>query len=457
MSPASGLPRRVHCTGVAGGGVSVLAGLLASLEHEVSGSDRAGVPATLVAAGVRAAHDDGPALAAQADLLVRSAAVPDDDAEVSAARDAGVPVIKYAEALGRLMAGRRGVAVAGTHGKTTTAALTAHLLQHAGRAPAWIVGGRPLGLPSSAWGRGEILVAEACEYDLSFLQLGYEVAVITGVAADHLDCFGDLEGVRAAFRRFAARVPPGGTLVLGPGLAPEGLIDDAPPERVVAVDHSLRLESLQPDDQGWRGELLVDGERRLPLRCPLWGTHNLHNALCALAAARAVGVEVEVGLAGLASFAGVGRRLQDRGEQPLADGGRVRLVDDFAHHPDALAAAAEALTRHLPGRRRVALFQPHQVSRTEEHLDQFIEVLGRFDVVGLCDIFVARDARPERAADLVEILAERAGPHVRRLGPAASADAAARALLRPDDVCVVMGAGDVDGLARRLGGEPAGP
>jgi len=493
----TGLPPRVHCVGVAGGGLSVLARLLLQCGHRVSGSDRAAVAPALLRAGLQLSQGAGCEHARAADLLVRSAAVPDDDREVTAARAAGVPVLKYAEALGRIMAGRRGVAVAGTHGKTTSTALVAHLAQHAGLEPAWVVGGLPRGLPACSWGRGEVLVAEACEYDHSFLQLDYQVGVITGVAADHLDCFGDLDGVWRAFQRFAARLPPGGTLVLGPGLSREQLLGEAPdsaydaacagalaeapdasaraslhsPEgeprapsagvsprgRVVSVDETLRLERLVAGPDGWRGDLLLDDGRRLPLLCPLWGRHNLGNALCALLAVHALGVDWEQGLAGLASFEGVGRRLHDRGELHLTPGASVRLIDDFAHHPDALRAAAEALASHLPGRRRVALFQPHQVSRTEEHLDAFVTALGHFDAVGLCDIFVARDARPERADALAETLAQRAGQHVQRLGPAASADAAARALLRPGDACVVMGAGDIDGLARRLAAGPAGP
>lgn len=452
---ATGLPRRVHCVGVGGGGVSALARLLAGCGHVVSGSDRGAARADLAAAGVETWRGSDPGRATGAGLVVRSAAVPDADPEVAAARAAGVPVVKYAQALGRLMARRRGVAVAGTHGKTTTTALLAYILRACGRDPGWLVGGSPRNLPSAGWGAGSDFVAEACEFDHSFLELPYEVAVLTGVAADHLDCFGDLAGVEAAFRRFVGRIPARGVLVQGPGV-PTGL-DLAVPAGVTrhVVAQELRFGAVQATAQGWAGRLEAGG-RWLPFRCLLWGRHNLENAACALVAARALGIPWEVGVDALAGFQGVARRLQVLSEGSAAGAGAL-IVDDFAHHPEALEAAAAALVVHLPGRRRVALFQPHQVSRTEDFLDGFARALQAFDVVGLCDIFAARDAHPERAETVVAALAVRGGAHVVRIGPAAAADERARALLRAGDACAVMGAGDIDGLAQRLAGTPAGP
>jgi UDP-N-acetylmuramate--alanine ligase len=231
----------------------------------------------------------------------------------------------------------------------------------------------------------------------------------------------------------------------------------APGVRVLRVDEACALVDAIPDDAGWCATVRDAHGRQWPVRTRLWGRHNLDNVRCALVAAAAVGVPLEACLDGLAGFRGVARRLTDRGEVPLAAGGCARLIDDFAHHPDALSAAALALADHLPGRRRVALFQPHQVSRTENFLQAFAEALAGFDAVGLCDIFVARDRRPERAGAVLDALVGLAGAHVSRLGPAATAEPAARALLRPDDACVVMGAGDIDGLAARLAGAPARP
>jgi UDP-N-acetylmuramate--alanine ligase len=451
-----GLPRRIHCVGIGGGGLSALAGLLAERGHEVSGSDSSEAFAAedLARRGIAVRRGHAAVHLGGAELLIRSAAVPDSNPEVAAARARAVPVIKYSEALGRLMVGRRGVAVAGTHGKSTTTALVAHLLRASGADPAWIVGARPLSLPAAAgWGEGRAVVAEACEYDLSFLNLQYEVALVTGVSPDHLDCFGTAEAVRAAFCRFAERLPPGGTLVLGadaPGDLPLAL---HPSVRVWHVQDHLHLDRIQEDECGFRGWVEGGAWGRGEFRLPLLGRHNLDNLRAALLAVVALDVPLWFVLPHVASFTGVARRLQDLGEQPLLgelEGQSLRLIDDFAHHPEALRATAAALRARFPRRRLVGLFQPHQVSRTEDFLEGFVQSLAGFDVLGLCDIFIARDSHPERAEAVCAALAEALGQRCVRLGGAPSADERAQALLLPGDVCVIMGAGDIDGLAGRL-------
>jgi UDP-N-acetylmuramate--alanine ligase len=442
--------------------LSALASLLASCGHAVSGSDRnppgEALVESLLAAGVSlepghaAEHIEG------VELLIRSAAVPDSNPEVEAAQRAGVPVLKYSEALGRLMSTRRGLAVAGTHGKTSTTAMAAHLLRAAGADPAWIVGGQPLGMPPFGWGSDGPMIVEACEYDCSFLNLSYDVALVTGVAVDHLDCFGDFDGVLAAFRRFCAGVSAGGQLVLGPGVAE--LLEPQLPSgaTLIQVDEVLPLRSAHPEAGGWRASLGRAGDAvEHSVWLPLLGRHDLDNMRCALVAAHCSGVPMDELLPHVASFAGVGRRLQALGTAPLPGAGRVTVVDDFAHHPDALAAALAAARSHFADRRVVAVFQPHQVSRTEDLFDGFTRALRGFDVVALCDIFVTRDAHPERAQELCSRLARESGPHVVRVGPAAAAMDRLHALLRPDDLCLVMGAGDVDGLAERLVGAAARP
>jgi len=452
------LPRQIHCVGVGGGGLSALAGLLVRRGHVVTGSDGAPGfrPGALAGQGVTAfaGHDARHVAAAQ--LVVRSAAVPEDNPEVEEARRRDVPVLKYAEALGRLMSDRVGVAVAGTHGKTTTTALVAHLLRGAGRDPGWILGGNPLSLPDpAAWGGGAHFVAEACEYDLSFLQLQYRVALVNSVAPDHLDCFGDARGVREAFARFAARLPAGGALVLGSDV-PASLEWPVPPGvAVLRAGQDLFLAEFREDAGGFHAA--VDG--RLgggSFDMTLLGRHNLDNLLAALLVVKSCGVAVEDALPHVSSFRGVARRLQDLGESgPRRATGvprDVRIVDDFAHHPDALRAAASAVRSRWPARRVVGVFQPHQVSRTADFLDGFATALRCFDEVLLCDIFVARDREPQRAEELVGALAARTGRGAYRVGPARACDAAVAARLRAGDVCLVMGAGDVDGLAGRLAG-----
>jgi UDP-N-acetylmuramate--alanine ligase len=451
------LPRRIHCLGIGGGGLSALAGLLAGRGHLVSGCDSSPhfAGAELAAHGVTVRRGHHPDHLGEAELLIRSVAVPDHNPELEAARARDLPILKYSEALGRLMVGRRGVAVAGTHGKTTTTALVAHLLRCCGNDPAWIVGGRPLTLPGPAgWGQGRAMVVEACEYDLSFLNLHYEVGLVTSVAPDHLDCFGDERGVREAFGRFAGRIPAGGTLILGPGVPGDVTLSVPAGARTWHVEDHLHLDGIREDEHGFRG--LVEGGAwgRGEFRLPLLGRHNLENLRAALLAVLALGLPLWFVLPHVARFRGVGRRLQDLGE---TDAPAVRVIDDFAHHPDALSAAAAAVRSRFPGRRVVGVFQPHQVSRTQDFLGGFGDVLGAFDRVALCDIFVARDEHPERADDLANELVRLGGSHVARVGPALAAEPAVRALLEPGDVCLVMGAGDIDGLAGRLAREAARP
>jgi UDP-N-acetylmuramate--alanine ligase len=451
-----GLPRRIHCVGVGGGGLSALAALLAERGHTVSGSDNsAGFSGDELAGrgvDVRRGHDA--AWLGDAELVIRSAAVPDSNPEVHAALEQRIPVLKYSEALGRVMAGKRGIAVAGTHGKTTTTALVAHLLRACGTDPAWVVGGKPLSLPGAAgWGGGPAMVAEACEYDLSFLNLHYDVAVVTGVAPDHLDCFGDEAGVRQAFARFAARLPAGGTLVLGSGVPGDLALPAPPGVRVWRVQDQLHLDGIDEDESGFRGRVEGGAWGRGEFALELLGRHNLENLRAALLAVLATGVPLWFALPHVESFRGVARRLQDLGETE----GAVRLIDDFAHHPDAILAAASALRRRFPRRRLVGVFQPHQVCRTEDFLDGFARALSAFDRVLLCDIFVARDRHPERAGPLIAKLAARIGEKAACVGPAATSDDACLSQLLAHDVCAVMGAGDIDALAARLARVAARP
>lgn len=450
------LPDHVHCVGVRGGGLSALARLLVQRGHQVSGSDANGPSPELQELGVRMTADGSSCLPDGVGLLVRSAAVPEHAPEVLAARAAGVPTLKYAEALGRLSRSKLTLGVAGTHGKTTTTAALAWVLSRLGVEPSWIVGGQPAGLPPARWGQGPHLVVEACEYDRSFLELDCRVGIITSVAPDHLDCFGDADGVLAAFGEFAARLVAPARLVLGPGV-PASLAEQvAPGVAVLHVDEIVECRRLSESSDGFELDLRLDGRHEERLRLPVLGLHQVDLMRTALAAALALGLPPE-GLAGAASgFAGVRRRLQDLGEQPV-EGGSVRLVDDFAHHPEALAAAAAALRARFPGRRLLGVFQPHQVSRTEDFLPDFAEALGAFDRVALCDIFVARDSHPERADGCAEQLAGQVGARLVRVGPARDAQRAVESMQRPGDVVVVMGAGDVESLAGRLAGGAARP
>lgn len=453
------LPTRIHAVGVAGGGMDPLVRLLAHRGHRVTGSDRGAARADLAAAGIVVHRGHAAQHLGDAELVVRSAAVPDDNPEIVAARARGVPVLKYSEALGCVMAERIGIGVAGTHGKTTTTALLAHLLRAAGAAPGWIVGGHAPSLPAAwGWDGGALFVAEACEYDLSFLDLPCRVAVVTSVAPDHLECFGDEAGVRAAFARFVARLPDGGVLVPGDGL-PDDVLRACPSgARVLRPDDVLRLVDVRIAPEGFVGRIVSPGAgASRPFRLRRFAVHDLLHLRCALAAAAALGFDALALAEAVDGYTGVARRLSDLGEVPLPGGGTFRLWDDFAHHPDAVRAAADALGARHPARRRVAVFQPHQVCRTEALLSEFAAALAGFDQVLLCDIFVARDRWPERADPVANALASALGARSCRVGPASLADDAVRGLLRPGDACVVMGAGDVEGLASRLARAAARP
>src|SRR4051794_34849872 len=368
--------RRPHLVGVAGTGMRSLATLLADLGHEVTGSDLASGPVVdalaergvRVASGHRAEHVD------DADLVIVSAAVPDDNPELAAARERGVPVLTHAQALGALMDQHVGIGVAGTHGKSTTTALIAHLLTMAGRDPTLVGGADAIDFGGSArLGQGRELVAEADEYGRRFLELRPRFAVITGVKPDHLDYYGSFEAILEAFRQFVAGMPEDGVVVTcedEPNLAAL----DLPRRRLRygwAGHADWRLERFEPKIGGGAAFTVRDpaGERAR-YEMSLTGRHNAANAVAALAVARALGVSDEAARAGLASFQGTRRRFET-----VAKRGAVWVVDDYAHHPTAVAVTLEA-AREVHGGRIVALFQPHTKHRTASLLDQFARAFG---------------------------------------------------------------------------------
>jgi UDP-N-acetylmuramate--alanine ligase len=448
-----------HFIGIGGAGMSVLAHALLDRGDTVSGSDQSDSVAlealrargATVSVGHRA---DNPGLAG-ADQVVITAAVPADNPELQAARAAGKPVVKRAVVLGALMDERVGVAVAGTHGKTTTTAMVAWILREAGRDPAFLVGGVMSDLGTGGhWGGGAELVAEADEYDASFWQLRPQVGVITNIEADHLDFYPDLAAIHDAFRRFAANVRPGGTLLLcgdAPGarrlydeLQAQPAADGASVRYLLygtSADCTWQAAKERLNDNGGTDFVVVlDGRHLTTVSLLLPGRHNVLNALAALGAAAALGVTPLDAAAALGRFHGTWRRFQVKG---TVDG--VLVVDDYAHHPTEIAANIAAARRHLPGRRLVVVFQPHTYSRTRSFLGEFAEALQAADVVIICEIYAARERDTlgmsgRLLAERIEALA----PGKVHFAPdlAAAADLAA-VLLRPGDVLITFGAGDV--------------
>lgn len=448
----------VFLVGLEGTGTSGAARLLLARGMQVAGSDRA--PGArcrdLQALGAHVTAGESAAdLPARLDLLVRSAAVPLEHPQVAAARARGVPVVTYAQALGALMEGRKAICVAGCHGKTTTSSLLASALLHAGRDPSFVVGGlvRATGTGAHA-GRGEAFVAESCEFDRSFHQHRPTVAIVTNVDEDHLDYYRDLAEIQESFRVFAARLPAHGVLVVHEGCADVFRRDPRLKARLETYGTSGQaLWTVGPvrprsDGPGIAFEVARAGERHGELQLPLLGVHNALNATAALAALEAVGLSFEEARAGLAAFAGVGRRLEQ-----VADLRGVLVLDDYGHHPAEIRAVLEALRSRHAARRIVVLFQPHQASRTRCLLADFARALAQADAAWLPPIYFARDSEEERRSVTSEDLAAAVRDEGGRADTVASLEAlAAHALaqVRPGDVLVTMGAGDVDSVARRI-------
>lgn len=456
--------RRVHFVGIGGVGMSGLAEILASVGLTVTGSDLAdgeetrrlralGIP--VFAAGHRAEHVSG------ADVVVYSSAVAEGNPELAAARAAGVPVIKRAEMLAEVMRVKSGIAIAGSHGKTTTTSMTGAILQAAGLDPTIVVGGRVRAMGTNAClGQGEFLVAEADEFDRSFLKLRPVVAVVNNIDLEHLDTYRDLADLKATFTEFAAAVPFFGVALLGlddpnvqeirPLLSARvrvGTFGLTPQADVTARDLSL-------ERNGSRFLAVEGGEVLGPVEVSLPGLHNVKNALAAIAISRELEVPFEACVSTLSTFAGVVRRFERKGER---DG--VLVVDDYAHHPTEVAATLGAARQAHPERRLVVLFQPHLFTRTRDQADGFGAALLAADVVYVLPVY------PSREAPIPGVTSRLVSDAARFRGHRGVVDVDARSEvlprleseLRAGDLLVTMGAGDVNRLGEEYlaAGEPS--
>ena len=445
----------IHFMGIGGAGMSPLADLVKRSGGMVTGCDaHASASAQALAAmgitvgiGHDAGHVDGCA------ALVVTSAVPADHPEVLAARSAGIPVLKRAQALGAIVNRGTVVAISGTHGKTTTTALTTAALAAAGLDPTGLVGGRV-----AAWGGNlraggdRLFVVEADEYDRSFLTLRPSIAVVTTLEADHLDIYENLAGVEEAFASFLDGVDSEG-LVIGCGddhgvarLLPRV----SPRHRVLTyglnAGSMLRAEDVKTAGTETSFSVREQGRSlgRARLRVP--GLHNVRNGLAAIAVARELGVSWDDISDGLASYEGVQRRFERVGE---AVG--VVLVDDYAHHPTEISATLAAARLAYPDRRLVAVFQPHLYSRTRDFAPEFGESLARADVVFVTDVYPARELpMPGVTGEMIVGHARAAGANVRYVAERGAVTREVAAALRPGDVCITLGAGDLDGTAREL-------
>ncbi|HSM06894.1 MAG TPA: UDP-N-acetylmuramate--L-alanine ligase [Longimicrobiales bacterium] len=442
----------VHFVGIGGAGMYALAELAVRQGLRVTGCDAKESAATRrlkeMGVPVQTGHDAGHVTGAAA--VVTTAAVPADHPELRAARTAGIPVWKRAQALGQVVNRGRVVAVAGTHGKTSTTALTVHVLAEAGLDPTGLVGGSVPAWGGNLRAGGDLFVVEADEYDRSFHTLEPDVAVVTNLEADHLDIYGDYAGVRDAFHHFLGLLRPGGRAVLcADDSGSASLLARAPGAGYsygLSAGSQLRAVELQPREGGVDFRILEDGVDRGGARLPVPGDHNLRNALAAAAVARIFEASWDAIRAGWESFTGVGRRFQRLGEH-----GGVVVLDDYAHHPTEIAATLGAVRETWADRRVVAVFQPHLYSRTRDFALEFGEALAAADQVWVTDVFPAReDPIPGVDGGVVARAVARQGTEVREHPALEGLAEALTSELRPGDLVVTLGAGSIEKVGPAL-------
>ena len=453
--------RHIHFVGIGGAGMSGIAEVLINLGYQVSGSDAASNAVTrrLQAMGARVYQGHAETHMQGADVVVISSVINEDNPEVRAARAARIPVVARAMMLAELMRFKQGIAIAGTHGKTTTTSLVASVLGEAGCDPTFVIGGKLLAADANArLGQGEYLVAEADESDASFLMLSPVISVVTNIDADHMDTYGhDFERLKSAFVEFLHRLPFWGMAVV---CANDPVVRELLPRIDKPVmtygttdDCSFQAVDITACDGGMAFTALRNGERSpIDIRLNLPGMHNVLNALAAIAVAWELGLPDTAVQRALAGFRGVGRRFQRYGDVTLPDGRRYTLVDDYGHHPVEMAATLAAARGAFPGRRLVLAFQPHRYTRTRDLFEDFVRVLSLADAVLLTEVYAASEppivaadgrslARALRVAGKVEpVFVE----DVNAL-PAAVTD-----FVRDGDVVLVMGAGSIGQIPARL-------
>ncbi len=452
--------KRVHFVGIGGCGMSGLARMLLDDGAIVTGSEPRPNPQTfaLVNAGAKISRGQtGELLSAETDLVVRTAAVPDTNREWSAALEQHLPGMKYAQLLGEVMAERFGIAVAGTHGKSTTTAMIAYALLRCGADPSFVVGGTVPQLGGgSRSGSGSAFVAEACEFDRSFHHLRPRVAMLLNVEEDHLDCYTDLSEIIASFRRFAELVPKGG-LVLANGEdinVATALVDlDVTVETVgLDGDHTWSTKPMGLSHGCYRGEVSHSGRPVAELVLSVAGRHNLFNATMAVAACAAYGVSPDRAAEALRTFTGVDRRMSEVGRVGRATDGAI-VVDDYGHHPTEIRATLGALRERYQPKRLLCVFQPHQHSRTRFLLEDFAASFAGADETIVPDIYFVRDSESERhlvSSDELVARIEQAGQRALHLPDFADIVRHLRAEARPGDLVVTMGAGNVWEIGRDL-------
>ncbi|KVA13127.1 UDP-N-acetylmuramate--L-alanine ligase [Burkholderia ubonensis] len=452
--------KHIHFVGIGGAGMSGIAEVLVNLGYQVSGSDlsRNAVTDRLEALGARIAIGHDAANIEGANAVVVSTAVRSDNPEVLAARAKRVPIVQRAVMLAELMRLKQGIAIAGTHGKTTTTSLVASVLAAGGLDPTFVIGGRLISAGANArLGTGDFIVAEADESDASFLNLYPVIEVITNIDADHMDTYGhDFARLKQAFIEFTQRLPFYGSAVV--------CVDDPNVRQIIpfiskpvvryglSPDAQVRAEDIDARDGRMHFTVIREGREPLPVVLNLPGLHNVQNALAAIAIATDLGVSDDAIQQALAEFNGVGRRFQRYGEVLAADGGSYTLIDDYGHHPVEMAATIAAARGAFPGRRLVLAFQPHRYTRTRDCFDDFVNVLSTVDALVLTEVYAAGEAAITTANGDALSRALRAAGKVEPVFVAAIDDVpdALTKVAQNGDVVITMGAGSIGGVPAKL-------
>ena len=455
--------RRVHFVGIGGVGMSGIAEVLCTLGYQVSGSDNADNASTRrlaqLGAAIHRGHTASNVLGA--DCVVVSSAIKADNPELMEARALRIPVVPRAEMLAELMRFRRGIAIAGTHGKTTTTSLAASVLAEGGLDPTFVIGGQLLAAGANAkLGDGSWLVAEADESDGSFLRLNPLIAVITNIDADHLENYGgDFANVRRAFSEFLHRLPFYGLAVVCIDDSDVAALAADTPRHVLTygfhAEADVRAENVTQQGARMHFNLCLPDGTSTPITLALPGRHNVQNSLAAAAIGWQLGVDAKAIARALEGFAGIGRRFNQLAELALPQGGKVIVVDDYGHHPRELAAVFEAARGGWPDRRLVVAFQPHRYSRTRDLFDDFANVLATTDTLLLTEVYPAGEA-PIAGADgksLARAIRTRGRVDPVVVNSAGELSDVLANVLQDGDLLLMMGAGDIGAAAQKLARE----
>jgi len=455
--------KHIHFVGIGGAGMSGIAEVLVNLGYQVSGSDlsRNAVTDRLAGLGARIAIGHDADNIEGANAVVVSTAVRSDNPEVLAARHRRIPIVPRAVMLAELMRLKQGIAIAGTHGKTTTTSLVASVLAAGGLDPTFVIGGRLISAGANArLGTGDFIVAEADESDASFLNLFPVIEVITNIDADHMDTYGhDFARLKQAFIEFTHRLPFYGIAVL--------CVDDPNVKEILpfvskpiirygfAADAQVRAVNVVAKDGRMHFTAMREDASPIDIVLNLPGTHNVQNALAAIAIATELEVKDADIQRALADFNGVGRRFQRYGEVPTADGGTYTLVDDYGHHPVEMAATVAAARGAFPDRRLVLAFQPHRFTRTRDCFEDFVKVLSTVDALVLTEVYSAGEA-PIVAADgraLARAIRVAGKVEPVFVDTVDEIPDALAAVVRSGDVVITMGAGSIGGVPGRIAQE----